>query len=215
VSEIAVAVLDVDEREAGVPRLFGRGHEPVDEAIEIVVAHHRQAGGEAAIQQRMRVRDARLGTPFHRRLCVASRVRELQADVEIAVRVRAEGLAVRGHERFAQRREIRLRRVGDDELVRIRAAVELDGDRLAAPDQFRAAQPEPLPAPPRQVARPPVARAVPALHREDAEPVARARAVQLERPRERRRRGWIERLVECDPRAALPQVLPKRRRRFE
>ena len=90
----------------------------------------------------------------------------------------------------------------------------LDGDRLAAPDQLRAADAEALPAAARQVARLAVERAVPALHRQDAEPVADADAVELERARERRRRPALSRVSSnCERRAARGEVLRGTRRR--
>ena len=82
-------------------------------------------------------------------------MRELQADEEIAVGVRAEALAVRGDERLAQRRRSPAASAASStQLIGIGAAVVLHGDRLAAPDQLRAAERRnALPAPARQVAR--------------------------------------------------------------
>src|SRR5262249_5421756 len=134
---------------------------------------------------------------------------------QVAVGVGAERLAVRGDERVAQRRQRGDVRLRDQQLARVGAAVELHGDRFAAPDQLGAALAEMLPAPPRQIARVSVGGTVPAFHRQDAEPVAGAEAVELERPRQRRYAWWIERIVELNRRATLLQVLAKRRRRFQ
>ena len=55
VPEVAVAVLDVDEREARVPRELRRVDESLDQPIEIVVGQHPHARREAPIEVRMRV----------------------------------------------------------------------------------------------------------------------------------------------------------------
>ena len=70
-----------------------------------------------------------------------------------------------------------------EELVRVGTPLGNHRHRLAAPDQFRAAQPEPPPAPASQVARAAVPIPVPSLHRVDREPVARLAAEQGERLR--------------------------------
>ena len=101
------------------------------------------------------------------------------------------------------------------QLMRIRAAVVTHGDRLAAPDQLRAADAEIPPAPARQIARLALARAVPAFHRQDAEPVADANAVDLDRLRQRRRRRRGKLVVERQRDAAVLEMRAKRGRRLQ
>src|SRR5688572_1773553 len=70
-------------------------------------------------------------------------------------------------------------------LIRIRAAVALHGERFAAPDQLRAALAEVLPPPQRVFGRLAVGRAVPALHRMDAPAIADDEVADINRRRER------------------------------
>jgi len=215
VPEIAVAVLDVDERE---PRVVGhpRGlDESIDEPIQVFVGHQRHARGKARVEHRVRVRRARLGSLVDVGLRVASRVRQLETDEQVAVRIAAVSVAVRGDERLAKPcdRLVRLRR--ERHLARIRAAVMLDGDRFAAPDQFRTADPEMLPASPRQIARRAIGGPVPAFHRQDAEAVADPNAVGLERAGERRCLGRVEGVVELEPETERAQTIAEGGRRFQ
>ena len=83
--------------------------------------------------------------------------------------------------------------------MRVGAAVMTDGHGLAAPNQLGAAPAEVLPAPDRQVARLAVGRAVPALHRQHAEPVADTHAIDLERLRERRCGRRRQLAIEAEP----------------
>src|SRR5262245_50082907 len=113
-------------------------------------------------------------------------------------------LFVRLDERLAQRADGALGRGGQHQLIWIRPALGTDGHGFPAPDELRAAQPEPLPPPEREIAWTAVGGSVPAFHREDREPVAHAHALRLERRAERRlacrRELTIE--VEIDPRRA-------------
>src|SRR5690606_5804466 len=99
--------------------------------------------------------------------------------------------------------------------VRARAAVVPDGHRLAAPDQLRAARAEAPPAPDRELARLSVARPVPAFHRKDAEAIADAEAVALERTGERRGAGRREYLVERQIDARRREMRAQRLGRLE
>jgi hypothetical protein len=94
VTEITVAVLDVDEGEAGLVRLLRRGDDAIDEPIHVVVTQCRHAARKAAIEERVSVGDTGLAAPLHVGLRVAARVGELQADVEVAVGVGAERFLV-------------------------------------------------------------------------------------------------------------------------
>src|SRR6185295_17105255 len=85
VSEIAVAGLDVDEAEAGVARQTSRRDEVVDQAIQLLVLEHTDAPGDASIEDRVRARGDRRRAIVRVRPRVASRMGQLQADVEIAV----------------------------------------------------------------------------------------------------------------------------------
>jgi hypothetical protein len=210
VAEIAVARLHVDEAKSRVAGARGRADEIVDERIELGILEHADAVREAPIEDRVRARRDRRWPIVDVRPGIAARVRQLQADVQIAVRVRSEALAMRGDELLAQggNRADGARR--DQQLMRIRAAVVADGDGFPAPHQLRAARPEVTPAPMREVARLAVARAVPPFHRQDAEPVADANAVHIDRASKRRCRRRRELVVERERDAASLQVRAKR-----
>ena len=182
-SKIAVAVLHVDEGKPD-PCGIARGvHEVVDQAIELLVADARciVRDGEARVEHRMPVGNA---WPWAGSggAGVSAGVRELEPDDEIVGG--PEMRDVGGHEVLPQRLEIRQRPLRDHELVRVCAPVVPHGDCFAAPDHFRAALPEPLPAASRQIGRIAVGRAVPALHRKDREAVAGAKAIRSQRLRQ-------------------------------
>ncbi len=208
-------MFDVDEREPGVPREPRRLDEPCHQPIEILIGQHPHARREAPVEMRMRVCDERLRGGLDGGPGIAAGVRELEAGEQVAVGVGAEAFAVRGDERLAQPRDPRLRARRHHQLVGIRAAVVLHGDRFAAPNQLRAADPEAFPSTARQIARLPIGRPVPSFHRQDAEPVADADPVELERTRERGRPRGVEDLVELERRSAGAETLPERVRRLE
>ena len=139
-------------------------------------------------------------------------VRELQSEIEIAIRVRPKSLAMRRHQRLAQARDRRLRRRRQHQLMRIGAAVLADRDGFASPHQFCAADAEIPPSASCQVGRFAILRAVPPFHRQNAEAVAHAHAVDLNRLREGARRvdGVVE--LKCDLRTF--EMGAKRRRAF-
>ena len=134
-------------------------------------------------------------------------MRQLQPEKHVGVGVAAELLAVCGNQRVAQVGNRLVVRLGQQQLVRVGAAVVPHRHGFPAPEQLRAAQAEVAPAADGELRWPSVGRAVPAFHRQHAEAVADAHAVQLERPRERRllRRQQVVVEVERDVRA--PQVL--------
>ena len=102
VPEVAVAVLDVDELKADVVGAPGGIDEVVDQAIDLVVCHQRDAAGKALVEDWIDVRRERLGPVPHVRAREAARVRKLQAEIEVAVGVGAEAGAMRGHELVAE-----------------------------------------------------------------------------------------------------------------
>src|SRR5207237_1854671 len=81
VSEIAVALLDVHEGEARIPREPRGGGEIFDQTIELVVGEHADAIRKPAIENRMRVRGERLMTVGCAGTRVTAGMRELQAYV--------------------------------------------------------------------------------------------------------------------------------------
>ena len=183
VQQVAVTVLDVDERVASALRDRGGAREVPDQRIDLgiredgrVVTHVR-----ARIEQRVPERDARPARAGigHR---PAPAVRELEADHRLGMPRPLRFLA----ERRAQRREPAEIRLARDELVRVRAALGLHRDGLAAPDPAGARRTEASPAAQGEIGRPAVARPVPALHRLDHEAVRRDEpGAEIERRGER------------------------------
>ena len=210
-----MALLDVHETKAGIARERSRGDELVREALQIVVAQHANARRKAAIEHRVMPPGQRLGAIVDVGPRVASRMRQLETDEQIGVGVRAESLAMRGHQLLAQagdRRQVPRR---DQQLMRIGSSVMTDRKRFAAPDQLRPARPEIAPSPPREIARLAVRRSIPALHRQDAEAIADADAVHLDRLRERRLRGRGQSIVELQRDARRRQMCAERGGGFE
>src|SRR5689334_9923981 len=82
-------------------------------------------------------------------------------------------------------------------------------NRFPAPDQFCAAQAEALPAPPDQVGRMTVVRAIPAFHWQDREPIARGLAVDLDRLSQGRARPGLDLLIKIQVNTQLLQVAAK------
>src|SRR5690348_5320976 len=118
----------------------------------------------------MMVENARFGPVLVVGMSEAARMRQLQSDEQIVTL--AVALPVLGEQRFAQTGEIRKRLLVEKKLMRIGASVMTHGDGLAAPDELRSAGAEVPPAPACQIAGPAVARAVPALHRQDGKAIA-------------------------------------------
>ena len=142
-------------------------------------------------------------------------MRQLQADEQVRIGIGSEPIAMRRHKRDAQVRDRALGGAGQEQLVRVRAAVLPDGDGFTAPDQFGAACPEMPPAPDRQIARLTVRGPVPAFHRQDAEPVADADAVDLDGARERAVRAFGCAIVERQRNPDGAEVLSQRVGRLE
>src|SRR5436190_737366 len=103
---------------------------------------------------------------------------------------------MRGHEMLTQSGDRAHRARRHHQLIRIRTTVMAYGDRLAAPHELRAARSEMTPPPAREVARLAVSCAVPPFHRQNAETVANAHTVHVQRLRQRRRRRRGEIVIE-------------------
>ena len=206
VAQVAVAVLHVHELEAGPLREDGGPHVVVGQAVEVLVGQDPHAAGEAPVQDRVGEGDERLRPVPGVRARVAARVRDLQAHHEVVRGALSEARLVSGDEVVAQARQGLPGRGADHELAGVRPAVVAHGGRLAAPDQLRAREAEVPPAAAGQLGRVAVGRAVPALHRQDAEAVARAQAVGLERAGEGGVGGRRERVVEGERDAARLEV---------
>ena len=102
VPEIPVARLRVNELISALLRQLRRGRVIVDDAIDFRVCQHTHAAGESCVENRVMTRRER------RRLVPdvwareASRVRNLQAKIEIAVGVGSKALAMRREQLVAQ-----------------------------------------------------------------------------------------------------------------
>ena len=182
-----MARLDVDELVAGRRRQPRRGDEILHQPIQVVVGQHRHAGRHTPIEHGVRAPPR--AAPADRTRSAATSGRSASAAARERRRrrrwlpnfSRCAAISVSRRPAIAW-----LVRLGQQQLVRIGAAVVPHRDRFPTPDQLGAAQAEVAPAADGELRRPPVGRAVPAFHRQHAEPVADANAVQLERPRQRR-----------------------------
>ena len=201
-----MAVLHVHELEAGPLRENGGPHVVVGEAVEILVGQDPHAAGEAPVEDRVGEGDERLRPIPGARARVAARVCDLQAHHEVVGGALAEARLVGRDEVVAQARQRLPGRGADHELAGVRAAVVAHRGRLAAPDELRAGEAEVPPAAAGQLGRVAVGRAVPALHGQDAEAVAGAQAVGLERAGEGGVGGRRERVVEGERDAARLEV---------
>jgi hypothetical protein len=162
VQQVAVAVLHVDEVESGGLRQLRRAHKRCDQGIDLFVGqqHGVILDTDAAIQQRMALRDARF--PVARlRYGPASAVRELEADDR---RRRSSALGFL-EQRPPQTREVRRGVLIEHQLLRVRAPFANHGDGLSTPDPTGARCSEASPTAFRERCRKAVTRAVPALHR--------------------------------------------------
>jgi hypothetical protein len=157
VQQVAVAVLDVDEVEPGLPGEHGGVHVVLGEPVEFVVGQHRcGVDADAAVEQRVRV-----GRPRQRRSVgsrPAPRVRELQT------------AHLRRVEFLTQLRKVADGALVDDQLVRVGPPVGTHCRRLA-PHEPAAARSETPPPPPYEIGRAAVGGSVPALHRQHGETV--------------------------------------------
>ena len=150
-AEIAVAVLEIEELEPEPGRQSRGRHEIVRQPVELVVGQHANAVGESRVEQRVRVRDERVGRVVEPMAREPARVGELQADEERVRRRATETFRMRVPERRQQAPDARRVRRRQQQLLRVGAAVLPHGDGFAAPDERGAALTESLPTAPRQV----------------------------------------------------------------
>jgi hypothetical protein len=208
-------MFDVDEREPRIPRPPGGADKAFDEAREVAVGDDSYRAIEPAVEQRVRIRGQRFRTMLRVRTREATGMRQLQTDEQIAVGGRTEALPMRRDERFAQACDRSARRVDEEQLIGVRAAVFADRDRLAPPHELRSTGAEVPPAARGEIARLAIGRAVPALHREDAEAIADVDAVALEWAAERRMAAGRELRVETEIDAGAHQIAGERVGRLE
>ncbi len=213
--QVAVTMLDVDHAEAGVGRQAGGVHEIANQAFDLVVGEQYLLvwNRKSAIEHRVAINDPRLPGQLHFRTRKPARVRQLQADDQVARVAKRSGMF--GDQFGAQRGQVGHGLRIDEQLVRICPAVVAHGHGFAAPDQLGAADPESAPAAPRQLAWPAVERAVPAFHRQDGEAIADAPAVDLQRLGQGRLRRGPERVVAGNRRADRLSMPPQFGRRLE
>ena len=191
-AEIAVAVLEVHEVEAGALGQLGCGDEVGDEPLDLVVRHERVVvrHAEFPVEDRVPVEDDRLQRPGGR-AAEAAGMRQLQADDE-RPGVAALGLQMRGDQRIAQSGDVAERVLLQAELARVGAAVGPHGDGLAAPDQLGAAAAEIGPAPGGVLGGAAIGGAVPAFHGQHAEAVGQGAAEHFFGPGQRCRRPGLD-----------------------
>ena len=186
-----MAVLDVDEVEAGSVRNDRGIHVARDEVVELGVGDHRGVvvDTDSGVEPRMAVRDAWPQRAVRAR--PAARVGELQAGHHLARDARSQfGELVRYHQ-----------------LTRVRPPVGAHRDGFATPDEPGLAVAEASPPPAHQVGRATVLGPVPTFHRQDREPIRSGAAARVERLRERTaRRVGRERELDAEPLEVCEEV---------
>src|SRR5690606_24146791 len=145
--------------------------ELVDEPIELVVAQHRNRAGHAFVEDGMVTGRQGFGPVRHVRPGEPSRVRELQPETEVRIRIRSERCTVRGNKFIAQGRYRYLITLGKHQLVRTRPAVVPHRNGLTTPDELRSAHAKPPPPPSCVFGGPAVELTVPPFHRKHTEAV--------------------------------------------
>ncbi len=171
VSQVTVAVLDVDKIEAELMRQGGGAQEIFDQAFDLTVGQRRLRWSDAdlAVQQRVVVQEERLDLAVVRAAETAG-VGELQPDQEVVRR--AKTLAVCSDQLAVKVFQPRQGVLGDQQLMRVGAPVCTHCHCLPTPHQLGAAQAEILPAPQGKLGRLSTRRAVPAFHGQAAETIA-------------------------------------------
>ena len=129
-AEVAVAMFDIHEVEAEVPRHNGCAMEFFNDGFDFRVGEHGKISGQfqPPVEKRMVVENARLGTAVGIGAAVAARICELQTYQQPVVR--AGCLAVFFDQDGAQPRQPCAGVVGSDELIGIGASFMRDGDSL-------------------------------------------------------------------------------------
>ena len=125
------------------------------------------------------VENARLVPVLNVRPTVASGVSQLQADHRISIRSHYGAVLV--EQNLTELREIALRVIGNDELIRVGAAFVRNGNRFPAPDQTSTGAAKTLPAAPCEFGRPAVGRAIPTFHGLDGNPTSDFEMTPLQR----------------------------------
>ena len=134
VKEISVAMFDVDEVSADVPRDFRGTDIVLDKLLDLGIGPDLIVAGdlEFLVKNGVTIGYARLHSEFIVWLAEAAGMRELKSDDEILGVCKS--FTMGAYEGFAQFCQAGFVRFGDDELVGIGAAVRADGHGFAAID---------------------------------------------------------------------------------
>ncbi len=139
---------------------------------------------QPAVQNRVTVQNARLGTPFLVRTAVTARMRQLQSNQ----RPSSDPETWRCSAMSAAFNIAKPACVCEaaNKLIRIGAPFVTDGDRFAAPDQFCSTPPESLPSAQCMFAGIAIGRSVPAFHGINREAIANSNSFANDWLRQRR-----------------------------
>src|SRR5262245_40274891 len=180
-AEITVTVFDVHKIETQFPCGFRRAMKILDDLANFSVRENgiviRQS--QSSIQDRMAIKNARLGPVVCIRPAKSSRMRQLQSDKEAFLGSRHLAMFFKDSLPQCAAGRMRLRR--HHKVVRIGAAFVRNANRLPSPDEFRTALSEPFPPTNCVLAGISIGGPIPPLHRLNANAIADFDSSALER----------------------------------
>jgi hypothetical protein len=179
-------MFNVDEVESKVRNFDDGTVEIFDNLLDLAVGQKRIVRGkpEPAIEDRVMIENARFVPMVDVWPTVASGMSELEADHRIGIR--SDHRAVFVEQDLAELREVSLRVIGNDQLIRVGSAIVRNGNRFPAPDQTSTGAAETPPSAPCELGRLAIWRAIPTLHWLDGDSVPDFEISSLQRATQRR-----------------------------
>src|SRR6267143_951400 len=134
VPQVSVAMLDVHKVETQFTRHFCRAMKLFDDRADFSVRQERIIAGQPqfSIQNRVMIKDAWFRLVARIRTAVSPGMRQLQSDEQPFVRTRRSPVLFDQH--LSQSRQSLSRVLSDNELIRIRAPLVRNCDRLTSPN---------------------------------------------------------------------------------
>src|SRR5258708_6970422 len=134
VSQISMAMLDVDKIKTKLPRDARRAVKLFNDSANLAIREERKIARQTKppVQNRMAVQNARLRPMLRIRFAVTPRMRKLQTNQQPRIRTRSELVFL--SEGSTQLRQPRARMLRNHQLIRIRPPAARDGDGFAAPN---------------------------------------------------------------------------------
>ena len=189
-TEISVAVFDIDKLESRTLCKSGRGNVRFDQAFDVVVAEHNRVvvrgDAEFRIKYRVVINDSRFELIFAVWSAESSGMRQLQSCQQVIHCRATEALGMSTCQRVQQIAHRGSIFGAVEQLIRIGSSICLYRKGFTAPDKFATGQAEVLPASDCQVTRSSVGSCVPAFHWMHAPAVSHGEAADGDRVGQRR-----------------------------